>query len=796
MLVEKNWHKLFVYAVKVADSCGAATTRPANVIECTYSAEQQGFVNGHAISTSVGTFATAEECSAHCSGDAACKAYHYSAKKKECGLKNTNKPQDSVLVEKNWHKLFVYAVKVAGSCGASGTTSAATLAPAATTAKPTTMKPACMAQDRQAAFCRAYYQTCTTTGWAPYTDCIKQSSEMAIGVERSLAGNTFSCRESHLRLATEEGGTPGVHCLNASLPGVPGVCREACMPRMITAFGDKIKGYVTGGFLKGSTATTQQACEDECMQDVKCLSFHFSKVRETCGLKNMAAESWNVLTEKPWHRTFGTYNKVTKPASDSGCAEPGATITIDCGNGATKTCLNRTPHCHDYSSKLCNPENGKQASSEANASAHAGFAEATTCIDLMFDVRSAEVATSNGRSPCSVSMPRPSWDVPAVIDVVGQLLPIPQGKGTDYGTYSVGVYSTNGKDAEEVRQKLLAAGYQNVQNLGGWPQNKDHIEDMCNCYDPVTKAASAASRARQAAFCASYTDTCASTGWSLSYPECMHQVQAMAQGSTGTLGGDSFSCRESHLAFAMRSASMQALAYYCPLAAASGGGVCSEPVPSQMGSAQSPAWNQCFDVVYDVRTAAVFESNITSCTGVRSLPLATWATPGMMDTVVRNQIPQATARRWKIGVYGTTGGDSEEARQLLLQAGYDNVQNLGGWNHDQDYIADACGCYGRSSEPANTAYPEAGTGCPDVDRVQAFCSTYTDTCSASAVPYEDCAQYFSTKTFGAAGALAGDSFSCREAHLGLAVRSSGPDGLALNCPKASSDGAHACIAQH
>ena len=73
-------------------------------------------------------------------------------------------------------------------------------------------------------------------------------------------------------------------------------------------------------------------------------------------------------------------------------------------------------------------------------------------------------------------------------------------------------------------------------------------------------------------FCKSYTSTCADTKLSDAWAACMKDVAAMAAGDTTDTSGDTFGCRQYHLAAAQKDAKT-----HCPHSSKGGGNVCVKP---------------------------------------------------------------------------------------------------------------------------------------------------------------------------------------------------------------------------
>ena len=83
---------------------------------------------------------------------------------------------------------------------------------------------------------------------------------------------------------------------------------------------------------------------------------------------------------------------------------------------------------------------------------------------------------------------------------------------------------------------------------------------------------------RRMDFCKGYTQNCVDVdagAFAPAYENCMAEVAAMPEGVQGAITGNSFACREYHLSIGLNVPG-ERLAFHCPHASATGGGVCED----------------------------------------------------------------------------------------------------------------------------------------------------------------------------------------------------------------------------
>ena len=309
-------------------------------------------------------------------------------------------------------------------------------------------------------------------------------------------------------------------------------------------------------------------------------------------------------------------------------------------------------------------------------------------------------------------------------------------------------------------------------------------------------------------FCANYQTTCSgvSPARSNQYVDCATSTAAMAPGVPGSnAAGNTLSCREYHLGIAMSSS--DAAQIHCPHASLSGGGVCVDASPPSMAPASG-------EVDLGNGISLTFMPSATDVTLTITYQGTSWlgfgvSRGGMVGSkmIIGSSMSNSlTALKYSASAYakpsvdatqdfvGMTFTQTDGVSTLSFSAPLTWLEQLSSDGSPQVTVVAAHG-------NGNTlAYHGATKKVTTIKSFRAptqtsFCSDYIATCAnvgPNAPPYSDCASTIETFRSGTPGSSeAGDTLSCREYHLGIAMTS--PDSVPIHCPHASPTGGGVCV---
>ena len=650
-------------------------------------------------------------------------------------------------------------------------------------------------------FCTAYGTACVQPGYAaPYADCATKVSVMAAGDAGSTAaGDTLACRQYHLGLALTSNANARVHCPHASEAG-GGVCVGPYFP-------------YPSGFCANYNATCRVPGNplgepyDHCVtvmaiktfgpqvgDTFQCRNYHLGIAMQSatdaaihCPHASPNGGGVCVNPSPPPPSTFCSDYQTT-------CVDPARSVAyVDCPtviNGFTpgsagSSAAGNTLSCRTYHLGLAKMS-GQNAVIHCP---HASLSGGDVCVNpsppsLAPSSYSSTVDLGNGitlsfaPSPVDVAITvtyaGTSWLGFGVTPsgMVGSKIVI--GSMVD-GQLAAKKYSATAyaKPSADATQDFVGMSFSQANGVSTLSFNAPltWLEQFSNgspqvsvlaahgtgnvlAYHGTTKKVSVINSFREPpspppplTFCSEYAATCASNGHSDPYVDCVAATVSLMHGTIGaTTAGNTLSCRVYHLSLA-KSSPLNA-AIHCPHASLTGGGVCVDPSPPPPASFCSD-----YDSVCSVPSKGVPYADCGS-----SVAMMAPGTPGSgasADTLA--------CRQYHLGLAATG----------------DNAATI----HCPHASLDGGGVCVNASPPPPSF----------------FCAEYASTCntgSSSAdflsAAYSDCASDTTAMPQGVSGSnAAGNTLSCREYHLRLAMQSA--SNAAIHCPHASASGGGVCV---
>eukprot|EP00040_Diaphanoeca_grandis_P019366 m.102203 g.102203 ORF g.102203 m.102203 type:complete len:2059 (-) comp27392_c1_seq4:256-6432(-) len=638
----------------------------------------------------------------------------------------------------------------------------------------------------RAGFCSDFINVCGTDyGWADASACGAEANFMLTGAVGDTGGDTFECRVYHLGVAAKVSGQAAhhAHCTHASRSG-GGVCVASDAFTTTNAF---CKEY------SNTCAGTVEACEAEAVGFIAGAKGDTGGDTLACRSYHVRAAALGAAPGAPAHCTHASVS--------GGGVCVGATVEAFC-ESFVDTCTSgdwtSASECVKDAAALVQGEDGAFTGSTLECRAyHLGVARKGAA-----NVHCPH-ADKSGGGVCAGN--------PTVAEYCSELFATCDGAGF-----------ASGYDSEDdcvAKASSLISGQAGATGGNTLACRVYHlgiaksVDAAVHCpHASMDGGGVCAGDVTTKDFCDDFVATCASDADWTSAESCRADAELYEQGLAGAVSGDSLECRSYHLGVAKSNPGV-----HCPHASKSGGGVCEDK--------RVPAFCKAFistcgdaDELFSSQTECVANAGAliqgkSGATGGDTLSCREYHLGVAMeapsdadvkahcghassvgnDVCVGNPTPEEFCQSFKdtCGFVGSAWSDADVCEAATSSVITGAVGATGGDTF-------SCRVYhlgvAQTNAKVHCAHADVDGGgvCVGSATADEFCADFVDTCDTTDTVAE-CVAYATKWSVGVAGAVKGDSLSCRLYHLTVAKSSSDVDTKAFHCGHASEDGDEVCF---